>query len=544
MKQMHMSNAVKQTCLQQLHDVTASLAKSLRSSQMNTLHHLIPPSNSGNPLNSLLKTRKLHARLLKLGDFHWVTRLYLNCGAFGIARKLFDEITNWDLVLATSIIGAFARCNFHHDAIYMFSHLLSTGVRPNEFTFSTAIHSGSAMCDINTGKQLHACAMKTGLNSNLYAGSSLLNLYAKLGSIQDVEGAFQDIYEPNVVTHTTLINAYLKNKKFRSAHHLFETMPERNVISWNSMIAGFSQSGLNEESVKLFVKMCRQGVPPDTKTFPSVFTAAANITALGMGKSFHALAIKYLGNKEVDVYVGNSLINFYAKCCSLEDSMLVFNKLKNKNTVSWNSIICGYAHNGKAKEALQLYKNMRDLDIKPNDYTLHGLLFACNHAGLVEDGYRLFRLVKEEQPGILKSEHYASLIDLFSRAGRYDDVNRILEEEIHFEPGIGFWKSLTGGHQIYFNKEMAQFVAQKIKELDPKDSSSYVLLSNLYCAVGRWGDASQIRREMKEKGMKRITGSSWIEIKNEIHVFSNGYCTHPQSEEIYMMLETINQYLI
>lgn len=524
--------------------MTTSLAKSLSLSQLNSLHDLNPLSNSLNSLNLLLKTQKLHARLLKFGDSNQLPRLYLNCGAFKIARKLFDEITNWDVVSATSIIGAFSRRNFHGDAIHMFSHLLAIDITPNEFTFSTAIHSGCALCDINTGKQLHGCTIKVGLNSNLYVGSSLLNQYAKLGSIQDAEGAFQDIHEPNVVTRTTLINAYLKNKMFCDARNLFDTMPERNVITWNSMIAGFSQCGLNEESVKLFVQMCRQGVPPNTETFPSVFTAAANITALCMGKSFHASAIKYLGNKEVDVYVGNSLINFYAKCSNLEDSMLVFNRLKNRNTVSWNSIICGYAHNGKAKEALQLYKKMRDLDIKPNDYTLHGLLFACNHAGLIEDGYSLFRSVKKEQPEILKSEHYASLIDLFSRAGRYDDVKRVLEEEVHFEPGIGFWKALTGGHQVYFNKEMSQFIAQKIKELDPKDSSSYVLLSNLYCAVGKWDDASQIRREIKEKGMKRVTGSSWLEIKNEIHVFSNGYCTHPQSEEIYMMLENINQYLL
>ncbi|KAJ4795893.1 Pentatricopeptide repeat superfamily protein [Rhynchospora pubera] len=515
--------------------MVTSLAKGLR---------LIPLSTSENSLKLLLKTQKVHARLVKCGDLNQLPWLYLNCGAFSVARKLFDEITNWDLVSATSIIGAFSRCNHHHDAISMFSHLLSTDVRPNEFTFSTVIHSGSAMCDISTGKQLHACAMKMGFNSNLFVGSSLLNQYAKLGSIQDAEGAFQDIHEPNVVTHTTLINAYLKNRMFCDACYLFESMPERNVVSWNCMIAGCSQHGLNEESVKFFVEMGRQRVPPNKETFPPVFTAAANITALNMGKSFHGLAIKYVGDKEVDVYVANSLINFYAKCGNLEDGMLAFDSIKSRNTVSWSSVICGYACNGKAKEALELYKKARDLDIKPNDSMLHGLLFACNHAGLTDDGYRIFRSVKEEQPEIVKSEHYVSLINLFARAGRFDDAMRVLEEEFHFEPGVGIWKALTGGHQINLNKEMAQFIAKRIKESDPKDSSSYVLMSNMYCSIGQWDDASQIRRDIREKGMKRVTGSSWIEIKNEIHVFSNGYCTHPQSEEIYLILEYINKDLV
>ncbi|KAJ4751154.1 hypothetical protein LUZ62_085559 [Rhynchospora pubera] len=383
----------------------------LRLSQRNSLHDLIPLSNSENPLRLLLETQKLHAQRFKLGDLNQLPWRYLNCGVFSIARKLFDEIANWDLVSATYVMSAFSRSNFHHDALHMFSHLLSTDVRPNEFTFSTAIHSGSALCDINMGKQLHACAMKMGLNSNLFVGSSLLNQYAKLGSIKDARGAFEDIHEPNVVAHTT------------------------------------------------------QGVLPSTSTFPPVFTAAANITALSMGRSSHGLAIKYLGDKEVDVYVANSLINFYAKCNKLEDSVLVFNSIKSRDAVSWSSIICGYACNGKAKKALQLYRRMRDLGMKPNNHTLHGLLIACNHAGLADEGYWLFRLTKKEQPEIMNLEHYVSLINLFAQAGRFDDAMRVLEEEVSFEPGVGIWKALMGGHQIKLNKKMTQFIAKKIKAL-------------------------------------------------------------------------------
>ncbi|KAJ1686539.1 hypothetical protein LUZ63_017929 [Rhynchospora breviuscula] len=437
----------------------------LRLSQLNSLHDFIPLSNSENSLKLLLQTQKVHAQRFKLGDLNQLPWRYLNCGVFSFARKLFDEISNWDLVSATYVMSAFSRSNFHHDAIHMFSHLLSTDVRPNEFTFSTAIYSGSALCDFNMGKQLHACAMKMGLDSNLFVGSSLLNQYAKLGSIQDARGTFEDIHEPNVVAYTTLIGAYLKNKWICDACYLFERMPERNVVSWNAMIAGCSQYGLNEESIKYFVEMRRQGVPPSTSTFPPVFTAAANITALIMGRSFHGLAIKYLGDKEVDVYVANSLINFYAKCKKLEDSVLVFNRIKSRDTVSWSSIICGYACNGKAKKALQLYKRMRDLGMKPNNHTLHGLLIACNHAGLADEGYWLFRLTKKEQPEIMNSEHYVSLINLFAQAGRFDDATRVLEEEVSFEPGVGIWKALTGGHQIKLNKKMAQFIAKKIKAL-------------------------------------------------------------------------------
>ncbi|MCD7466285.1 hypothetical protein HAX54_002848 [Datura stramonium] len=178
-------------------------------------------------------------------------------------------------------------------------------IRPNEFTLGVVIHSSVVLKDLNSGKQFHGISIKLGLHSNVYVGSALLDLYVKLSSIEEAQVVFEDTHEPNVVSYTTLLCGYLKEQRFDEAMEIFRIIPERNVVSWNAMISGYSQKGCNEETVNLFVEMLRRGVVPDQSTFPSLFSAVANMAALGRGKSFHACAVKYLG--ELGVFVGNSL---------------------------------------------------------------------------------------------------------------------------------------------------------------------------------------------------------------------------------------------
>ncbi|XP_062225593.1 pentatricopeptide repeat-containing protein At5g42450, mitochondrial-like [Phragmites australis] len=439
-----------------------------------------------------------------------------------------------DVVSATAAIGALTHRGRHRDALALFSRVLTDGVEPNEFTFGTVFRSATALRAPRVGVQLHACAAKLGLCSNAFVGSALLDHYAKTGAMREAQRALEDTREPNVVSYTALIAGLLKNAMFEEAARVFRRMPERNVISWNAMISGCSQAGLSEEAVNLFLEMCREGVRPNESTFPCVLTSVANAGSLGVGRSVHASAIKLLG--KLDVYVGNSLVSFYARCGSLDDSILAFKKIKQKNVVSWNALICGYAQNGRGEEALDAYKAMRGTGLRPDNVTFLGLLFGCNHAGLVDEGYALFNAAQMEQPGTLKPEHYACVVDLLSRAKRFDDAKRFLEE-LPFEPGIGFWKALIGGCQIHWNRELAESVAKRIHMLDPKDTSSYVLLSNVYSAAGSWQSVSMIRREIKEKGLKRITGCSWIEVQDKVHVFFNGDCRHPRSDKIYSMLE-------
>lgn len=487
---------------------------------------------------SLFEIQKINDNAFKLGISLVQLESVLShskSNAFLNACKLFDESSDLSVVSATTIISQFARWNRHEEVINLFTRMLVSDIRPNEFTFGTLVHSSTALRDIHIGQQLHACATKIGLHGNVFVGSALLDFYTKLSSIENARQAFEDMHIPNVVSYTTLICGYLKRDRIEDALHLFRAMPERNIVSWNAMIGGYSQKGHNEEAVNIFIEMLGQGLIPNHSSFPCVITAAANIAALGMGRGFHASAVKFLG--KLDVFVGNSLVSFYAKCGSMEESLLVFNKLEERNIVSWNALICGYAQNGRGQEAISFLKRMQRSGCKPNGVTVLGLLWACNHTGLVDEAYFYFNRVRLEHPRMLKPEHYACMVDLLSRSGRFRQAEEFIRD-LPFDPGIGFWKALLSGCQIHSNIDLAEFAVRKIMDLDPEDVSSYVMLSNAHSAAGRWQSASVIRREMKEKGMKRVPGCSWIEIKNKVHVFVTGDRNHPQKDEIYMVLSS------
>ncbi|KAL6990061.1 hypothetical protein U1Q18_015810 [Sarracenia purpurea var. burkii] len=491
----------------------------------------------------LTETQKAHGRILKLGISAAESSVVgYNCEskAFWDAYQVFDEVSEWDVESASAMISRFARCQRHMETVYLFLRMLMLNIRPNEFTFGTVINSSISLSDLNSGKQLHGCATKLGLQSNVFVGSAILDLYAKLSSIEEAQRAFEDTHEPNVVSYTSLICGYLKKARFDDARWIFQAMPERNVVSWNAMIAGYSQMGHNEDAVNLFIHMLREGLVPNQSTFPCAISAAANIAALGMGRSFHGCAIKFLGN--LGVFVSNSLVSFYSKCGSMEDCLLVFNKLPERNVVSWNSLICSYAQNGRGKEALDFFQKMQSLGPQPNSVTLLGVLLACNHVGLIEEGYSYFNEARLKNPSMLRPEHYACMVDLLSRSGNFHEAERFICD-LPFDPGIGFWKALLGGCQIHSNMELGELAARKILALDPGDVSSFVMLSNAHSAAGRWHSVSMIRQEMREKGMKRVPGCSWIEIKNKVHVFVTADRRHSERVEIYTILRSFLEHV-
>ncbi|XP_076937579.1 pentatricopeptide repeat-containing protein At5g42450, mitochondrial-like [Bidens hawaiensis] len=486
------------------------------------IHNLVNtnPTNTQNPDQNATKTPVPASK---------------NCPIL-FAHKLFDEMPQWDVVSITTLISQLTRQNRRVESFHIFSRMLELEIKPTEYTLASLIHASTVLKNINLGKQLHGFSVKNSLNSNVFVGSAVVNLYAKINTVEEARMAFEDTRNPNVVSYTSLIHGYLKKQRFNEALNIFNTMPEKNVVTWNAMIGGYSQTGQNEEAVNLFIQMLRESLVPTQNTFPCVFSSAGNIAALNMGKSLHASAVKTL--VDIGVYVGNSLITFYAKCGSMEDSLLVFNKLHDKNIVSWNAIINGYAQNGRSKEAVEFYRVMQENGVKPNSVTLLGILFACNHEGLVDDGYAFFNEAKLKNPGLLEPAHYACMVDLLARSGRFMEAERFIED-LPFDPGIGFWKALLGGCRIHMNNELGEFAVKKILELDPSDVSSYVMVSNCYSGGGRWENVASVRREMKEKKMKRVPGCSWIEVGCEVRVFVNGDRRSGQMDEIYGVLRCL-----
>ncbi|XP_047334965.1 pentatricopeptide repeat-containing protein At5g42450, mitochondrial [Impatiens glandulifera] len=474
-----------------------------------------------------------NVQVRSLSVLHGSLKRYMNTltsNGFISAHQMFDEMSNWDVVSATKTITRLVHENQNEKAISIFSRMLILGIRPNEFTLSTMINISIVQKDLNLGQQFHSFAIKTNLHSIVFVGSVLLNLYAKISTMDEASRAFRDTLEPNVVSFTSLMHGYLNKRMYQEALEIFQTMPTKSVVSWNAMISGYSQNGENEEAINLFIQMLREKFVPDHSSFPCTITAAANMTAVGTGRSLHACAVKFLG--KLEIFVANSLISLYAKCGCIEDGHMVFDKLQERNIVSWNALITGYAQNGRGKEAIVLFEKMRFKGIRPNSVTYLGILLACNHIGFVEEGFSYFNHARKEDSKMLKAEHYACMVDLLSRSGRFDEAEKFISD-LPFDPGIGFWKAVLGGCRIHSNVELGQMAARKILGLDPKDVSSYVMMSNAHAAAGRWDRASMVREKMKEKEMKMVPGFSWIEVKKEVHFFTSSDDRHREKDDIY-----------
>ncbi|KAK9278673.1 hypothetical protein L1049_028247 [Liquidambar formosana] len=217
-------------------------------------------------------------------------------------------------------------------------------------------------------------------------------------------------------------------------------MADKNLVSWNAMLAGYSQNGLAYEALILFRQMLSDGMQPFEIAIMSVFGACSQLSALRLGKETHCFALK--SQLTEDMFVGCSIIDMYAKCGCIEQAKRVFDGLKQKDVASYSVLIAGYGIHGSGKEAIELFEEMIRLSLKPDGFTFVGILMACSHAGLVEEGLKYFNQMQNFHGIEPKLEHYACVVDMLGRAGRLDDALKLVDE-MPLEPDGGIWSSLA-----------------------------------------------------------------------------------------------------
>ena len=324
---------------------------------------------------------------------------------------------------------------------------------------------------------------------------------------------------------------------------MFDEIPvrERNLVSWNSMLNGFAANGRPNEVLTVFREMMDVDFAPDGFTMVSVLTACAEIGALALGRRVHMYLAKVglVGNS----HVGNALIDLYAKCGSVDDARKVFGEMGTGRTVvSWTSLIVGLAVNGFGKEALELFGVMEREKLVPTEITMVGVLYACSHCGLVDDGFMYFDRMKEEYGITPRIEHLGCMVDLLGRAGKVEKAYDYIGT-MPLEPNAVVWRTLLGACAMHKKLELGEAAWARLVELDPGHSGDYVLLSNLYAAVGRWTDVHVLRKTMVKDGVRKNPGRSLVELRNSVYEFVMGDRSHPESEQIYKMLAQIAERL-
>ncbi|XP_057847984.2 pentatricopeptide repeat-containing protein At3g26782, mitochondrial-like [Cryptomeria japonica] len=458
--------------------------------------------------------------------------MYSKCGSIQDAHKLFDNMAQRNVVSWTAIIAGYAQNGLVEKALGMFKQMQLAGVRADSSTFARILPTCTKMGALEQGMEIHHKITERGFLSDSVVVTALIDMYVKCGSIQKARKLFDKMENANVVSWTAIITGYAQNGNLDEALRLFEKMPQCDVISWTVIIGGYVQNGLVDKALEMFREMQLAGVNPNSSTFASILPACAKHGILEQGKEIHQKIIEQ--RVLSDVIIVTALIDMYAKCGSIQKARDLFDKMQNPDVAAWNAMIAGYAMHGYSKEAIKLFELMKHSGTNPNHVSFTCVLFACCHAGLVDDGCQYFNGMNMQA-----INHYVCMVDLLGRAGYLDEtLNFIIKMPI--KPDLVVWMCLIAGCRSHKNVKLGEFVATHLFELESKREAPYVLLSNIYAEVGRWRDIQKVRKLMKDRGIKKKPGCSWIEIHKMVHTFFVGDRSHPQTQEIYAKLESLS----
>eukprot|EP01018_Ginkgo_biloba_P007475 Gb_18859 [translate_table: standard] len=497
-------------------------------------------------MKALTEGKQLHADMLRKGIELNVflgaklVSMYANSGSFGNALKVFDKISTCSVFAWNAMIRGYVTHGHCEEALNIYYQMKREGLSPDKFTFPSVIKACSGLKALEQGREIHRYITSSGFESDLFVGSALIDMYAKCGVMESARDVFDKMSRRDVVLWTAMIAGYAQNGSLDKALQLFRHMQaanvKPNVVTWNAVIGGYAQNGHANEALEQFRQMQLAGVKLDVVTISSILPACAHLAVLQQGKEIHDFTIRR--GLDSDVFVVSALIDMYAKCGNIECARRLFDQMPRRDVVSWNAMIVGYGMHGYGEDALTLFNQMQQANMKPNRVTFINVLSACSHAGLVDEGCQYFHSMSRDYDITPRLEHYACMVDLLGRAGHLEEANDFIKN-MPIEPDADLWGALLGACKIHRNIDLGESVAEQIFQLEPEDAGYYVMLSNIYAEAGRWDGVAKVRALMKDRGLKKTAGRSWIEVKNKVHEFVVGDKSHPQSGKIYAMLERL-----
>nr|XP_016447411.1 PREDICTED: pentatricopeptide repeat-containing protein At3g24000, mitochondrial-like [Nicotiana tabacum]XP_016447412.1 PREDICTED: pentatricopeptide repeat-containing protein At3g24000, mitochondrial-like [Nicotiana tabacum]XP_016447414.1 PREDICTED: pentatricopeptide repeat-containing protein At3g24000, mitochondrial-like [Nicotiana tabacum]XP_016447415.1 PREDICTED: pentatricopeptide repeat-containing protein At3g24000, mitochondrial-like [Nicotiana tabacum]XP_016447416.1 PREDICTED: pentatric len=459
----------------------------------------------------LICCKSIHACVYKFGFdseecvSNALIAMYMKFGSAFDGHRVFSSTSNRDIISWNSLLSGFHDNETSYEGPRIFRNLLVEGLRPNMYTFISNLRSCASLLDATLGKQVHAHVVKANLGGNKYVGTALIDMYAKCGHLDDAEV-------------------------------IFYRLSEKDIFTWTVVITGYVQSDQGEKAFRCFNQMLREAIKPNEFTLASCLRGCSGIASLDNGQQLHSLVIK--SGQFNDMYVASALIDMYAKCGCINNAESLFKSVGSCDTVLWNTIIFAYSQHGLDDKALEAFRTMLSEGTLPDRITFICVLSACSHLGLVKEGRRHFDSMKVVF-GITPSiEHYACMVDILGRGGKFDDMEHFIEG-MELAPNALIWETVLGVCKAHGNVELAEKAANILFEIDPTAESSYILLSNIYATKGRWADVSKVRALMSRQGIKKEPGCSWVKIDNQVHVFLSQDALHPRLNDIHKKLEEL-----
>ena len=461
---------------------------------------------------------RIHPLLVKSGhasDARLSTALadaYAKSGLVRHARRVFDETPRRDLVLWNVMISCYSSHGLLHHSWALFASMRSTsGLSGDGFTFSALLsaRAPSSSCVHHLGLLAHGLVLRLGLHLDLVVATSLLDMYAKCGRAAD-------------------------------ARRVFDAMLLRNSVAWNAIIVCYGHHGGGKEALQIFVSMLRNDdgcrCRPDELTLASLLSSCANMAAAYEATQLHAYAFKR--GLQGYLQVANALIMAYGKNGFLLQATQTFATIQNPDIVSWSSIVSSFAYLGCAKRAIHVFERMLHQGVRPDGIAFLGVISACCHARLIQDGLKYFLLMTTDYQIDPSPQHLACLVDLLGRAGRVQDAYNVLLN-ISCQTNTDVIGAFLAACKTRGNIELAKWAADRLLSLEPNETVNYLLISNAYAAVGAWSELANVRSQMRNICGNKVPGCSWIEVGGEVQTFVSNDISLQQSTEMRHMMDLI-----
>ncbi|KAM0000167.1 putative tetratricopeptide-like helical domain superfamily, DYW domain-containing protein [Helianthus debilis subsp. tardiflorus] len=463
---------------------------------------------------SINQLRQLHAQILKTHLSHnlflltRVAHTYLKFGYPTVGQTFITTIIkNPPLFLYNETIKCYAKRGCYRESIDLYYHMVGKGYKPNAFTFTFVLPACAGLKSVTDGRRVHDDVMLFGCECNEFVATALIDFYGKCGELG-------------------------------VARQVFDEMPVKKTASFNALMAGMVLDEKFDGVLLLFNEMNKMGIEADAMTMVSVLQSCAHLGALQQGRWAHEHVIR--ARMGVNVYLGAALINMYARCGSIDEARQVFDKMPQRDIVTWTAIICGYGMHGLAHLSEYLFVQMVSSGLKPDAVTFVGVLAGFSHNGMVEKGWYYFNKMSNEFGVKPALEHYSCMVDMLGRAGRLKEAEELIRN-MYVQPDSKIWGGLLNACKIHKNYKMAERVVPEILKLDPTNAGWHVLMSNIYATSRKWDQVAKTRRNMKEKKLEKSPGWSSIEVAGQIHTFLAFDQSHDLSKEIYEYLKDVKQ---
>lgn len=347
-------------------------------------------------LKDLAEGKYVHEHMAKSGFIpstfvlNALLNMYMKCGSLEDARHVFDRMRERDMFTWTMMLTGYAKLGHPEEAYKVYEQMHKERVPVDRITFTTILSVCATLKSLEKGQRVHQDMRNAGIRPDIILGNTLIDMYAKCGNVE-------------------------------KGHKVFKEMAERDVVTWNIMIAGAAQNGYCDQALEFFESMREEGRRPDKVTYVSVLNACSS---LEQGRALHSDIVK--AGFELDVRVGTALVNMFSKCHSLEDALQVFEKLPQRNVVSWTSVIAAFALSGQPGKALEYYEKMLTERILPDKRAFTTVLNVCATLGDLKRGQEVHNhMIKSGVSIDLITEN--TLIDMYCKCGGMQNAHHLLQ---------------------------------------------------------------------------------------------------------------------